>query len=70
LSDSAGDMGFGSEIPPSLLGETVRVPQDQPTMQRAVDAAEPDGLVVISPGMCDEAVAVRTPFGTIRGTDP
>jgi hypothetical protein len=69
LSDSAGDVGSGSEIPPSLPGETVRVPQDRPTIQQAVDAAEPGGVVLISPGVYDEAVTVRTPFVTIRGTD-
>jgi hypothetical protein len=68
LSDSTGTLATGRE-PPSVPGDTVRVPQDRPTIQQAVDAAEPGGLVLVSPGVYDEAVIVRTPFLTIRGTD-
>ena len=67
--DGSLDVGPGREVPPALPGETVRVPQDEPTIQAAVDAAEPGGLVLISPGVYDEAVTVTTPFLTIRGTD-
>jgi hypothetical protein len=34
-----------------------------------VDAAQPGGIVVISPGVYEEAVVVTTPFLTIRGLD-
>jgi hypothetical protein len=34
-----------------------------------VDAAEPGGIVLISPGVYQEAVVVTTPFLTIRGLD-
>ena len=63
------DVGPGREVPPALPGETVRVPQDEPTIQDGVDAAEPGGLVLISPGVYEEAVTVATPFLTIRGRD-
>jgi len=63
------DVGPGRETPPSLPGPTVRVPQDAATVQAAVDAAEPGGLVLISPGVYREAVVVTTPFLTIRGLD-
>jgi Right handed beta helix region/Phospholipase_D-nuclease N-terminal len=63
------DVGPGREVPPALPAETVRVPQDRPTIQEAVDAAEPGGLVLISPGIYEESVTVTTPFVTIRGTD-
>jgi hypothetical protein len=47
----------------------VRVPEDAPTIQEAVDVAEPGGLVLIGPGVHGEAVRVTTPFLTIRGVD-
>jgi plastocyanin len=50
-------------------GETIRVPQDHPTIQEAVDAALPGDLVLISPGVYREGVRVTTPNLTIRGTD-
>ncbi len=63
------DVGPGRETPPSLPGDEVRVPQDAPTIQAAVDAAEPGGIVLVSPGVYEEAVVVTTPFLTIRGLD-
>jgi hypothetical protein len=45
------------------------VPGDHPTIQEAVDAAEPGGLVLVSPGVYRESVRVRTPYVTIRGLD-
>lgn len=69
LPGSASDVGPGREEPPSLPGDLVRVPQDASTIQEAVDAAEPGGLVLISRGVYEEAVVVTTPFLTIRGLD-
>jgi plastocyanin len=63
------EVGPGREDPPGRPGETVRVPEDAPTIQEAVDRAEPGGLVLISPGVYEEAVVVTTPFLTIRGMD-
>jgi plastocyanin len=48
---------------------TVRVPQDAPTIQQAVDRAKPGGLVLIAAGIYREAVVVTTPYLTIRGMD-
>jgi hypothetical protein len=39
-------------------GAVVRVPADQPTIQRAVDVARPGELVLIAPGVYHEAVVV------------
>lgn len=63
-------------------GETRRVPEDHPTIQNAVDAAEPGDLILVGPAPQDaaheapdgsyvykEQVDVTTPYLTIRGTD-
>ncbi len=63
-------------------GTTRRVPEDHPTIQNAVDAAEPGDLVLVGPAPQDDAhraadgtyvwfeqVNVSTPYITIRGTD-
>jgi phospholipase D-like protein/parallel beta helix pectate lyase-like protein len=69
IAQEGGEVGPGREQPPALPGGEIRVPQDAPTIQAAVDAAEPGGLVLISPGVYEEAVVIRTPFLTIRGLD-
>ena len=69
VAQEGGEVGPGREQPPALPGGEIRVPADAPTIQAAVDAAEPGGLVLISPGVYEEAVVVRTPFLTIRGLD-
>src|SRR4051812_34832494 len=48
---------------------THRVPQDFPTIQKAVDAAKPGELVLVSPGVYKEAVDVTTKDLTIRGVN-
>ncbi|WP_116999095.1 right-handed parallel beta-helix repeat-containing protein [Desertimonas flava] len=50
-------------------GAVLAVPADFPTIQEAVDAAQPGDLVLISPGTYHEAVNVVTPEITIRGLD-
>ena len=62
-------VGPGREPVPSGAGHTIRVPQDKPTIQAAVDAAAPGDLLLIGPGIYHEAVRVLTPYLTIRGTD-
>lgn len=48
---------------------TINVPDDYPTIQAAVDAAEPGALILIAPGTYHEAVVVTTPELVIRGLD-
>lgn len=63
--DSAGS---GEPTQPARF-ETLRVPEDHATIQAAVDAAQPGDLVLVSPGVYEESVAVRTDELTIRGLD-
>ena len=48
---------------------TLRVPGDHDTIQAAVDAAQPGDLILIEPGVYEEAVNVTTDELTIRGLD-
>ncbi len=79
-SDAAGDAasepaGDGttdttdSEAPAAPTSGTLRVPDDYPTIQAAVDAAEPDSLILIAPGTYNEAVDVTTDRLVLRGLD-
>lgn len=54
---------------PPASGRIIHVPADYPTIQAAVDAAWSGDLILVAPGVYHEAVAVRTPNLTIRGTD-
>ncbi len=58
-----------TEAPSEWSGNTRNVPDDYPTIQAAVDAAEPGDLVLIEEGTYRESVDVRTPGVTIRGVD-
>jgi plastocyanin len=52
-------------------GRVIKVPAEQPTIQKAVDAAGPGDLILVSPGTYHEAVEVPStkPGITIRGLD-
>lgn len=65
------DSADGADAPAAEgdAGATINVPDDHPTIQEAVDAAEPGDLVLIAPGTYEEAVDVETDELTIRGLD-
>lgn len=68
-ADPAELLGSSTEAPTEWAGTTRAVPDDYPSIQSAVDAAEPGDLVLVSPGVYREAVSVTTPGLVIRGTD-
>jgi plastocyanin len=53
----------------AATGVTRRVPQDYPTIQNGVDAANPGDLVLVDKGEYSEAVFITTPSITLRGVD-
>ncbi|MEQ0562307.1 right-handed parallel beta-helix repeat-containing protein [Amycolatopsis sp. NEAU-NG30] len=62
--------GCASGPRPDTAGPaTIRVPQDAPTVQQAVDSARPGDLVLVSPGVYHESVRVTVPDLVLRGTD-
>ena len=71
-----GDDGGGDEAdgpPPCATAEgdatTINVPEDEDTIQEAVNAAPAGSLVLVSPGTYNEAVDVCTDDLVIRGLD-
>ncbi len=58
-----------TDAPREWTGVTRPVPREYPTIQSAVDAAEPGDLVLIDEGVYPEEVEVTTPGITLRGTD-
>jgi Right handed beta helix region/Phospholipase_D-nuclease N-terminal len=58
-----------TDSPSEWSGETRLVPQDYPTIQSAVDAADPGDLILIDRGTYREEVQVTTPGLTLRGVD-
>ena len=70
-SCSSGSSSSGSSAEPGTKasGHTIAVPADQPTIQGAVDAAQPGDLILVSPGVYNEAVNITTAGLTLRGTD-
>ena len=58
-----------TESPSDWSGNTLRVPEEFPTIQAAVDATGPGDLVLVSEGVYRESVKINTPGVTLRGTD-
>ncbi|MDT4987560.1 MAG: hypothetical protein QOI74_1654 [Micromonosporaceae bacterium] len=55
---------------PAVSGPaTIRVPEDAPGIQEAVDSARPGDLVLVGPGTYRESVRISTPRIVLRGTD-
>ncbi|MFE3505440.1 right-handed parallel beta-helix repeat-containing protein [Kitasatospora sp. NPDC059160] len=50
-------------------GTVVRVPQDFPSVQKAVDVAREGDTVLVSPGTYQESVRITRPRIVLRGTD-
>ena len=70
--DDGGTAADGSSTTTTAApggGATINVPDDESTIQAAVDAASPGDLVLIAPGTYEEAVDVETEDLTIRGLD-
>lgn len=65
----ATDERLAAVQPVEPTGEVRQVPEDFPTIQSAVDAAEPGDLVLVGPGTYREQVNVATEQLVIRGTD-
>jgi pectin methylesterase-like acyl-CoA thioesterase len=58
-----------TKSPSESTGKTLNVPADYPTIQSAVDAANPGDLVLVDRGTYHESVEVTTPGITLRGVD-
>lgn len=73
VGDVSYDPASGSEgeqeVVSEWTGKTLKVPDDFDTIQAAVDRTEPGDMVLISPGIYQEQVTVKTPSITLRGTD-
>ncbi|MGZ8755223.1 MAG: right-handed parallel beta-helix repeat-containing protein, partial [Acidimicrobiia bacterium] len=70
VNASAAAQGIAeSTSPAEWTGATVRVPDDHPTIQEAVNAANPGDLVLIGPGTYNEAIRISKPGLVLRGTD-
>ncbi len=70
-SPVGGQVSPGREPVPTVTPgkPPLDVPDGYPTIQAAVDAAEPGDLILVQPGVYHESVKVTTPYITIRGTD-
>lgn len=73
LGASCSSSGSSAKAEPTssvaAKGATLTVPKQYKTIQAAVDAAKPNDLILVSPGVYNEAVNVTTNDLVIRGTD-
>jgi plastocyanin len=70
VGDGPADLASAGPRPvPSGPPETVSVPSDVPTIQEAVDSVPPDSLVLVEPGVYEEAVVITTDNLVLRGLD-
>jgi len=49
------------------FGNVIRVPEDYPTIQEAIDAAEPWATIIIAPGTYNESIIIDKPLTIIGG---
>jgi len=63
----SGRIGTAGGTATGAKSGTLRVPADYPTVQAAVDAAQPGSLILVAPGVYKEAVTVTTERLVIRG---
>jgi hypothetical protein len=68
-SDDDSDDGASGDGEGTSVDDALHVPDDHDTIQAAVDAAEPGDLILVAPGVYEEAVNVETDGLTIRGLD-
>jgi hypothetical protein len=57
-------------FPLSLWADTLHVPADYSTIQRAIDAAVNNDEIVVAPGHYNETINLRGKAVTLRSTDP
>jgi nitrous oxidase accessory protein NosD len=70
FASGCGETGHSvASTAPSRAATTIRVPQDVATIAAAVRQAKTGALILISPGVYRESVAVRAPRVTLRGLD-
>lgn len=67
--DDEVDAGAGEGAIDTSLEEVRAVPDEYGTIQEAVDASAPGDLVLVSPGIYNEGVTVKTDDIVIRGLD-
>ncbi|MGW1722490.1 right-handed parallel beta-helix repeat-containing protein [Streptomyces sp. NPDC002306] len=67
-ASGCGGVGVWGSGGPQGGSAVVRVPQDAPTLQSAVDQVRAGGLVLVSPGVYQESVTVAKPRVVLRGT--